>query len=41
MAKKQKPSQQTRKSPPPPRPPRQPTYKAPILQRRPPRIPGR
>ncbi|HMQ32224.1 MAG TPA: hypothetical protein PKD53_15950 [Chloroflexaceae bacterium] len=40
MAKKQKPSQ-VRKGPPPQRPAQQPSYKAPILQRRPPRVPGR
>ncbi len=40
MAKKPKPSQ-TPKAPPAPRPTQKPVYKAPILERRPPRVPGR
>lgn len=40
MAKKPKPNQ-GRKSPPPPRQNPKPTYKAPMIERRPPRVPGR
>lgn len=40
MAKKQKPAQ-GRKGQPQGRPPSKPTYKAPMIERRPPRVPGR